>query len=44
MNTINPQHFGLGLMLLTLYGCGLNGGLLTTVGPEYQSWRPPSES
>lgn len=44
MNTCNLHHIGGGLMLLALSGCALDGGLLTTVGPDYHAPKPPTES
>lgn len=42
MKTTNLYNFCLGLILLALSGCGLDGGLLMTVGPNYQSPEPPT--
>ena len=40
MKKFNLHRFGVGLILLTLFGCALDGGLLMTVGPDYQSPQP----
>jgi len=42
MNKANLNRIGVGLTLLSLSGCSLDGGLLTTVGPDYQSPEPPT--
>lgn len=40
MKKFNLFHFG--PILLALSGCALDGGLLTTVGPDYHSPEPPT--
>ncbi|ESS73116.1 nodulation protein T [Methyloglobulus morosus KoM1] len=40
MKKINLQNLGLSFILLLSAGCGLDGGLLMTVGPDYQNPEP----
>ncbi len=44
MANSNPPRLGLSLILLSLSGCGLDGGILMTVGPDYQNAQPPTEN
>ncbi len=42
MNIIFPHRLGFVVYALLLTGCGLKGGWLTTVGPDYQAPSPPT--
>ena len=44
MKNTNLHRFSFGFILLLLSGCGLDGGLLMTVGPDYHSPEPATES